>query len=316
MNILSPIREGGEAERLAPWGQEPGRLWSLWDMLKNYAWEFFVLSSLLERMRFQLGLPPLSTTAPFSLAPAGIVGTPPGLAGLLSNLPPVAPELDDLLKENLTTILPLVASSCEKLGMRKIRRQIERILSDVNHAPNKTELKVKISVLCETIGDNLQTESFMYVSEKNFGYYQIADLFGKDVATKFPSANDDIIEAGTCLSLGRATACVMHLMKVLEAGLAALAAAVGVGAQNDWGRYITEIEKEPTARIRGLKARSGDEQFYAEAAVNFDNLRRAYRNPTMHRDRSYSPERAEEILIAVRSFMIHLSTKLVEIPQA
>jgi hypothetical protein len=43
-----------------------------------------------------------------------------------------------------------------------------------------------------------------------------------------------------------------------------------------------------------------------------DNVRRAWRNPTMHPDRSYSVERAEEILQSVKSFMRHLATKLRE----
>jgi hypothetical protein len=36
----------------------------------------------------------------------------------------------------------------------------------------------------------------------------------------------------------------MHLMRVLEVGLAALAEAVGIKKQNDWGRYLKEINAE------------------------------------------------------------------------
>ncbi len=82
--------------------------------------------------------------------------------------------------------------------------------------------------------------------------------------------------------------------------------------QNDWGAYLKEIARELEARAKGAKARSGDEQFYAEAAITFDGMRRAWRNPTMHPDKSYSQQRAEEILLSVKSFMIHLSTKLRE----
>jgi hypothetical protein len=33
------------------------RLWSLWDMLAQYAWEFFILSRLLEKLHAELGVP-------------------------------------------------------------------------------------------------------------------------------------------------------------------------------------------------------------------------------------------------------------------
>ena len=113
-------------------------------------------------------------------------------------------------------------------------------------------------------------------------------LFGEDVFNAFPSANDDIAEAGACLALGRGTACVMHLMRASEVGLSALAKALGIGKKNDWGSYLREIDKELSVRAKASGARSADEQFYSEAATSFDHVKRAWRNPTMHVDRSYS----------------------------
>jgi hypothetical protein len=104
----------------------------------------------------------------------------------------------------------------------------------------------------------------------------------------------------------------MHLNRALECGLSALAKAVGVPKQNDWGSYIREIGKELDARVKTAGARSADEQFYAEAAANFDRLRRAYRNPTMHPEKTYSQERAEEILISTKVFMSHLASRISE----
>jgi len=138
------------------------------------------------------------------------------------------------------------------------------------------------------------------------------DTTGEDVFNAFPSANDDIFEAGTCLAVERGTACVMHLMRVVEVGLGVLAIVVGVPKQNDWGAYLRKIEAELDARAKAAGARSVDEQFYAEAAANFDRMRRAWRNPTMHPEKTYSQDRAEEILLAVKSFMTHLATKLHE----
>jgi hypothetical protein len=85
-----------------------------------------------------------------------------------------------------------------------------------------------------------------------------------------------------------------------------------VPKQNDWGKYLQGIDDELKARMKAAGARSADEQFYAEVAETINHMRRAYRNPTMHPDRSYSPERAEEIFQSVKSFMRRLATKIHE----
>ena len=145
-------------------------------------------------------------------------------------------------------------------------------------------------------------------------FFDSTDVSGSKVSMQFPSAAEDIAEAGLCIAFGRATACVMHLNRVMECGLAALAGALDVDPQNDWGKYLSEIEHELQNRLKASKARTPEEQFYAEAQITFDGVRRAWRNPTMHVDRTYSPERAEEILLSVRSFMRHLATKLHDRP--
>ena len=166
--------------------------------------------------------------------------------------------------------------------------------------------------LFNTICLELDGRKFYGPLRKYERYYEEPKLFGDEVFMNFPSANEDIAEAGTCLALERPTATVMHMMRVVEAGLIVLAKAVGVTKQNDWGAYLREIEKALGASVKASGARSPDEQFYAEAATTFDNMRRAWRNPTMHSDRSYTLERAEEILQSVRSFMRHLATNLHE----
>jgi hypothetical protein len=91
-----------------------------------------------------------------------------------------------------------------------------------------------------------------------------------------------------------------------------LASALGVTRQNDWGSYLREIDKALDARVKTTGKRTPEEQFYAEVCVTLDGVRIAWRNATMHIENSYSAERAEEILVSVRSLMRHLATKLSE----
>jgi hypothetical protein len=163
-----------------------------------------------------------------------------------------------------------------------------------------------------TIFSELKSRNFYGPLTQYSGYFENPNLFGDAVFKSFSSANDDIIEAGTCLALERGTACVMHLMRVMEAALKALAHAVGVTEQNDWGSYLKKIDSELDKRKNLSGAHTPEDQFYSEASAQFDHVRRAWRNPTMHIEKSYSPQRADEILIAVKSFLAVLATKISE----
>jgi hypothetical protein len=179
-------------------------------------------------------------------------------------------------------------------------------------ADTAQKLHMAIVQTCNTLYQEVDQRKYFGPFERFTKYFEQPKLFGDEVFDAFPSANDDIYEAGTCLALERSTACVMHLNRALERALAELANAVGVPKQNDWGKYITAIGKELETRAKSSGARSSDEQFYAEAATNFDWVRRAYRNPTMHPEKTYSQERAEEILLATKSFMAHLASRISE----
>jgi hypothetical protein len=166
--------------------------------------------------------------------------------------------------------------------------------------------------LWNSVALELKDRKFFAPVSKNLGYFEQPKLFGDDVFDKFPSARNDISEAGTCLALDRGTACVMHLMRVYEVGLKALAAVLSVTPQSNWFASLQKIDEALDARLKASGKRDPDEQFYAEARIAFDGVRRAWRNPTMHIENSYSPERAEEILNSTRTLMRHLATRLSE----
>jgi hypothetical protein len=256
--------------------RRPGKLWSLWEMLvldgKRFAEIFRVLGDVREHSIQNTG----------ALSDDIIANKAQGVQETLKRLS----ELD----------LPVSLSA------------VHELLSCNTHQ----EVHEAIKLAMKVVAWELKGRKF-YGPLRHFEkYYENGKLFGDEVFDSFPSANEDIQEAGTCLALERGTACVMHLMHVVEIGLKALAGAVGVPPQNDWGSYLREIDKELALRIKTSGARSADEQFYAEVAITIDHMRRSWRNPTLHPEKTYSPERAEEILIAVSSFMKHLATRLSE----
>jgi len=201
-----------------------------------------------------------------------------------------------------------IREACDKMGLKTSARSTDYI----KYAGTTEELTIAYTHVKRNIHTELHGRKFFEPDERYIGYFEQPKLFGDDVFNKFPSAGDDIYEAGMCLALERSTACVMHLMRIVEVGLRTLASTLGVGKQNDWGKYLSEIDKELTNRVKTAGARTADEQFYAEAAAGIDNMRRAWRNPTMHPEKTYPNERAQEILLATKLFMSHLATRLNE----
>lgn len=132
------------------------------------------------------------------------------------------------------------------------------------------------------------------------------------MATKFVPANQDIEEAGKCLALSRGTATVFHLMRVMEAGLKALAKPLGIPYAPTWESYITQIGTKIGEKHKRKTAKwKREEPFFRDVLGDLQTVKIAWRNPTMHIVRHYTPEEAEEIFRAVRGFMKRLAASTV-----
>lgn len=270
---MSALEAGGPVDNLV-W--QAGRLRSLWDM---------VILEARPLLNTILGLAELERFVAKSRA---------AVAG------DIASELQAFGKT--------LAADCEKLHLQT-PADAARAISTCR---TTRQIESNLEFIRNAILIGLNRRKFFEPEPSYLRYFENPKLFGDAVFAAFPSATDDITEAGTCLAFERATACVMHLMRAIEVALKALAASVGVGNQSDWGAYIREIYKELERRVKAAGARSPDHQFYAEAAAQIDNVKRAWRNPSMHVDKSYSQPRAEEILLATKSLMSHLALRISE----
>jgi hypothetical protein len=163
--------------------------------------------------------------------------------------------------------------------------------------------------------DELDLTKFLTLdTNKSHFYEQKTPLFGDAVAKLYPTAYPDIEDAGKCLALGRATACVFHLMRTMEVGIRAVAGALGVpdptrAAERNWGFILREIKSAIDARKRW---RNKEKLFYEEAYASLDAIRNPWRNATMHVEKTYTPEEAENILYAVRFFMTKIASRIDE----
>jgi hypothetical protein len=131
-------------------------------------------------------------------------------------------------------------------------------------------------------------------------------LFGADVAAKFSSSAEDISESGQCLALNRPTACVFHLMRVMETGVQVFGDKLGVplASEKNWQNILDEINKA----IKALDQKAAQTKAFAGVSSNLYNVKLAWRNEVMHPKQTYTPDEAKKVFSAVENFMCDLAS--------
>lgn len=170
--------------------------------------------------------------------------------------------------------------------------------------------------VCEILYRETEGRKFLQV-ERDDLYSGGAALFGADVASKFASGVAfEIDEAAKCLALGRSTAAVFHLMRVMEIGVRAPCACLGMpeptGNGKNWGNMLSALKTEMERRKRQSPpqwSQLSDPAFFAEIHVSLDAVKNVWRNATMHIENKYTQEEAEHIFAAVRGFMKKLASR-------
>jgi hypothetical protein len=140
--------------------------------------------------------------------------------------------------------------------------------------------------------------------------------FGDDTTNAFPSAKYDIQEAARCYAVGRNTACVFHLMRVLEIGLSVIAKQFNVSLDyTNWETIINQVEKAIAATDQAPNRSAtwkDDREFYSQCASHFRVVKDAWRNYTAHVRGKYDEQEALDMLGNVRGFMQKLAMRLHE----
>jgi hypothetical protein len=206
--------------------------------------------------------------------------------------------------------------ACKKLGLPVSAVNCSEVVTLVRKFDNTNrEVAQFCHQLMETIRREMKATSFFRLTGEDLKYLDAVDLFGK--ATKmFPSALDEIEEAGKCLAFGRSTACVFHLMRALEVAVKAIWKTLSLPAPKlaeNWGALIGVMDKElsfPKSTRNPLWVK--EEAFFAEAVADLRAIKKAWRDTTMHVERTYTPEQASEIFAASAGLMKHLATRLDE----
>lgn len=166
-----------------------------------------------------------------------------------------------------------------------------------------------LSELLARIVDELGDRLFLTVPTAQASLYlQSEPLLSDRVNNRFALVTEDYSEAAKCLSLDRSTACVFHLMRVMELTVQEFGETLGVqlAAQQNWQVILDQIN----SAIRKRDARDEKTKAYAEAASHLYNVKVAWRNEVMHPKQTYTFEEARAILDNVKTFITDLSSKV------
>jgi hypothetical protein len=210
----------------------------------------------------------------------------------------------------------------DEAGLVSSRTEAQRVKRIVERSYSPTERDAWIHIfhshcanLRSRLEDDLANLHVYSLLPDEAAKFSDSAPFGEEVIAAFPSASFDVEEATKCLALGRDTACVLHLMRVMEAGLKAIGDRLGVDTTHKpgWEGVIRKSHSQmalPNDRKDASWIK--DEAFLSDAIVMLTAVKTAWRNPTMHAEKTYTKEQATRIWDAVRGFMQQLATGLRE----
>jgi hypothetical protein len=279
-------------------------LWSLWDMFELEAGAFYDATTHLSSLVSWIG----ATTSTRGEDTKGKVFHEDT-------------KLDDAGRVYISTKLAQLRGHLETLGARVTLLAVDDLLKFAEYEwTTWGHVKERLDEISNTLKRELSLLTLLVLESREQAYFAPrVPHFGTDVAAKFQATSAfEIDEAAKCLALGRSTACVFHLMRVMEVGIRAVARCLGIpdpmrAADRNWGNIFREIKNDLDAHGGQAPTKkwtvAGDKELFESAYASLDAVRVAWRNTTMHVENKYTTDEAEHIFVAVKGFMSRLASR-------
>lgn len=292
------------------WEEMHCRLVSLWDLLNMYALK---AGKLIEALNWLAAL---------MQRLAGPDGRGPAQAETCRS------EVLDRMREKAE----FVRATAKELEISGLATAAQRFIDDIGRAragdpkpelatfaiPDAVTLFTHLRMLQARVADDFTDQSVLVVPLSKRDLYQpdepkFGAQFGSDVASKFKSnGKQEVGEASNCLALGCDTACAFHLMRAVETVLEAAAVCLNLPPPRNrqdktWGAVLTRFQDELDSRDVLTFARqwasSADRNFFRELYGTLVAIKDAWRDPTMHLERSFNDREARHLFELVKGFM-------------
>jgi len=206
-------------------------------------------------------------------------------------------------------------------------RSLENAVNEINLAGRlltldsftTQEVVREIKGISQTFDDELSEKNFVFIPSNREPYFEQGSLLGATVAKSFPSAVNDIRDAGNCFASDLYTASVFHLMRAVEYGMRALAIQMRVKTRHsleysDWSQLIKAIDEKlvKIAAKPRSKKKTEEWDFYSRAISDCKALLTA-RNRVSHARESFLEAEALGVFGRAKDLLQNLSTRVSEV---
>jgi hypothetical protein len=212
--------------------------------------------------------------------------------------------------QSFEIVFQLLRNHCDEIGLTVSVNCVDGIVAELPMQPGMS--LAYFEERCRHLEDVIRLEMgavhFFHMDGKLVSFYNQKNLFGIKVSVSFPEMQYDITEAGNCYAMGRSTACVFHLMRIMEIGVQKFGDKLDVRFTNnkDWHNIIDEVNKA----IKLLPQKNPETVALSQTAAHLHNVKVAWRNRVMHPHDTYTLEEAGDILNHTKAFMNSLASLL------
>jgi hypothetical protein len=221
----------------------------------------------------------------------------------------LAQEVDKTTIENFYNDLLL-------MEMNSSAAAAKRFLELLNSNKSPSVLEDELFVLLGRVHDDLTGRLFLVMSPTTQHYFDLEGTFlGKELIDKFADSDlpKDASKAGNCFALGEHTACVFHLMRIMErlvqdfaTKLGAILTHKGEPINIEYAEW-NQIENAIKPIIEDM--RKGERKNRCNAALEaLGAIRLGIRNEIMHPRGFYDEEDARRLMANVKSFVQEVTT--------
>lgn len=317
VDIASILREAGEPAR--KWPPAPGELVSLWDMLCAYAHLFVAISNSLRDLEtLYADLDGIRRRFREEVSKRGLTVEEVTRRLLEDNdlkqidsknrsdFKTTCSNVLEMLQRFQALLPPLELNVCASKA-----NEVIRILT----APPQYDMQYDvlfspIREFRQLIERELEGRLFLYVSQNRVVYWSEEALFGKKVQRSFKKVVDDMVEAGKCIAVGRFTACVFHLTRIVEEGAKKFAKKHFPGLNIPHKATLGAIAKLISDEVVKIPSKTPQEtekkQEFSRIADLLSHFTEGWRNKTNHGGLSYNEEQAILLFNNARQFMQRL----------
>jgi hypothetical protein len=264
-----------------PWECESFKIRSLWEMLRFYAHGFVKISEILSRINHTIFM--------------------------MKKFPEDAVSKTDIFIPDFEKELIWLHETLLGLNLTIAAKSAERFLFNLKNETISGDILEKLSdELIGRVSDELESQLIFMIPSSNARYYNPEIIIFGNVIV-------DIVEAGNCFALGRYTACVFHLMRVMESAVQRFGKKLRIAIdpkEETWYKILQHVDKAIKALPENNLKEKTKKQNYAATSAHLDNVRRVWRNDVMHPKATFTSDEAEDILSTVRIFIRDLITIL------